>query len=216
MPGPQETVRSFDPLFLFLIVLTVIFFVLTLYSIIQANLDVFNIKHIQFFSLEILSTESSASLFVTLLGALLVRNQFVLGLRPRISYKSNSNDSGKTWQVKIKNAGLGAAIINRCEFELETSSGKCCTLPLGFEEVIMQLAEIKLVCEIDFSLGNISKGFTFPPQEEYAAFEIKMEHIYQIKRLNMLLHFQGFLGDKYYRKVVLIPQGFTKAQTENL
>lgn len=193
----------------FLVVLTVTFFGLTLYSIIQENLDVFNIRHTQFFTLKILNIESSASLFVTMLGALLVRNQFVLGLRPRISYKSCSiikeSTPEKIWQVKLYNSGLGGAIINRCEFELETSIEKSGSL-VGFENVVRHLGNIGLVHEEDYWLENISSGFTLPPKEDYIVFEIKAAHIDKIKRLNMLLHFQGFLGDKYYRSVVLIPK----------
>ena len=163
---------------IFFVVLSFTFFGLTLYSILQENLHLFDFKKSRFLLIRILSTEASASLFVTVLGALFVRNQFVLDLRPRISYKSDNIEAGTTWQVKIKNAGLGAAIINLCVFELETSNGAKCLSPIEFEEVVNHFSEIGLVYESDFSLGKISSGFTFPPQEEYSVFDIKTKHIH--------------------------------------
>lgn len=199
---------------IFFVGLSFTFFSLTLYSILQENLPLLDFEKPRFLLVRVLSTEASASLFVTVLGALLVRNQFVLGLRPRISYKSDNIGSGTAWQVKIKNAGLGAAIINRCVFELETFNSTECSLPIEFEDVINNFSKIGLVYETDFSLGKISSGFTFPPQEEYTVFDIKTEHIHKVSCLNMILYFQGFLGDKYYRRIVLIPENLTREKMD--
>ncbi|WP_276366224.1 hypothetical protein [Chryseolinea sp. H1M3-3] len=163
-----------------------------------------------------LDTESSASLFVTLLGALVVRHQFVLGLRPRIGYKTmyatkelgpDSKEFCATWQVRIRNAGQGTAIINRSAFELETSPPKSNSSLHVLREVVKELAKSGLVRHKDYWLENITDGFTLPPKEECIVFEIKSEHVSKIKRLNMLLYFQGLLGDKYYRKILFIPPG---------
>ncbi len=116
-----------------LLILAITLFLLTLYSILQTNAEVFPIGKSRFFSIKILDTASAASLFVTLLGALLVRHQFALGVLPRINYKStraerrnnqNSDGSYETWRVEILNTGLGSAIITRAEYMLECAGAK--------------------------------------------------------------------------------------------
>ncbi len=207
---------SFDPLLVLLVFLTVILFILILYSILQQNSEFFNFVPTRYLSLKILDTASAASLFVTLLGALLVRHQFVLGLLPRIGYKTMSTTKqcgpdGKNlcdiWQVRIRNSGQGTAIINHSEFELETSPAKSDSSLLVLREVASELEKSGLLRGQDYWLENISNGFTLAPKEDCIVFEIKIEHITKIKRLDMLLHFQGLLGDKYYRKIFFIPRG---------
>jgi hypothetical protein len=110
--------------------------------------------------------------------------------------------------VKIRNAGQGTAIINRSEFELETSPIKSNSSFLALGEVVKELAKSGLVRNEDYWLENITNGFALPPTEDCIVFEIKSEHVSKIKRLDMLLHFQGVLGDKYCRKIFFIHRGF--------
>jgi hypothetical protein len=206
-----------DPLLSFLIVLTVTFFALTLYAIIQENSVLLNIRATRFLSLKILDTTSASSLFVTLLGALLLRHQFVLGFRPRIVYKSmttvkqntrNVNEFCECWQVRLRNVGVGAAIINRCEFEFEMSSAKSNSSLLAFNDVVKEIAKCDLVNERDYWLENITSGFALSPNEDYNVFEIRTEHMKKLKTLNMILHFQGFLGGKYRRLIRFMPREY--------
>ena len=108
-------------------------FILMLYSIMQANLALFDLQRTIPLSFKILDTSSAATLFVTLVGALLVRHQFALGLLPRINYTSMSTTkkisqfsdvSCDIWRVEIRNTGLGSAIIDRAEYFLEPSKIK--------------------------------------------------------------------------------------------
>lgn len=205
-----------DLLLTFLIVLTFTFFILTLYAILQAHLDFFNIEKTNLFSVKILDTASSSSLFITLLGALVVRHQFVLGFRPRISYKSmqtlkqnpsNDKQHYEVWQVRISNTGLGAAIISRTNFDLEIFSTKGIPSLMSLNEVVNEVERSGLIRDRDYWIENISSGFTLPPKEDCILFEIKIEHLRKIKRLDMILHFQGLLGDKYFRDIFFLPRG---------
>jgi hypothetical protein len=187
-----------------------------LYSILQANAGLCSFIPARFLALKILDTASASSLFVTLLGALLVRQQFVIGLRPRIGYKtmhtikqfsSEAKDTCSIWQVRIRNSGQGTAIVNGCEFKLEIYPAKSSSCGLVFRELISEMGKSGLLRGQDYWLENITSGFTLSPKEDCIVFEIKTEHIQKVKRLDMLLHFQGLLGDKYYRKIFFIPRG---------
>ena len=198
-----------------LIILAVTLFLLTLYSILQTNAEVFHIVNSRFLSIKILDTASAASLFVTLLGALLVRHQFVLGVLPRINYKSrnterrnkqNPNKSDETWRVEIRNTGLGSAIINRAEYRLELASTKSQFDYYTIEDILKELTRINLKVDRDYWIGNISNGFSLSPKDDFFVFEIKTEHIEKIKRLDLVLYFQGQLGDRYRKEISLIPR----------
>lgn len=196
-----------------LLVLTTVFFLLTVYNILQLNLGWFHISESKFWSLKILDSTSAATLFVTLVGALLVRHQFAASVLPRINYvsnvtnKENSLESGqsfKTWQVEIRNTGLGPAIIDRIEYFLELANDKEKPHHYKFITLIQKLTENNLVRDRDYILFNMSSGFSISPKDEYVVFEIKTEHLDKLNCLTMMLYFQGQLGDKYYREISLV------------
>lgn len=197
-----------------LIVLTILLFLLTLLGILQTNGELFHLPTTRLFSIKIIDTSTAASLFVTLIGALLVRHQFVIGVLPRINYtsktaeratKQNLNELLETWRVEIRNTGLGSAIINRLEYTIEPANGKVHLNHCTFEQALNQLAEIGLIREHDFWIGNMSSGFSLSPKDEFFVFEIELKHITKLKRLDLILDFQGQLGDRYRREINLIP-----------
>lgn len=210
---PQQALWSFDLMLTCLSVLTSIFFILTIYSILQTNSELFNLRETRWLYIKILDTSTSATLFVTLLGALLVRHQFALGILPRINYTSaittkhdtrNTNVSFETWRVEIRNTGLGSAIINHSEYLIELSIANE-TKSKSFADIIVELGKIDLVHGKDYWLGKMSSGFSLSPKDEFLVFEIKTEHIPKLNRLDMTLYFQGQLGDKYLREIRFIP-----------
>lgn len=196
-----------------LIVLTITFFVLTVYSVLQVNADVFNLETERWLTVKILDTSTSATLFVTILGALLVRHQFALSILPRINYTStittrqdtrNAAISHETWRVEIRNTGLGSAIINRTEYLLSLPETADNIYSSNISEVIKALTKISLLHGQDYWLGNLSSGFSLSPKDEFLVFEIKTEHIRKLKRLDLTLYFQGQLGDKYLKCISFI------------
>lgn len=203
-----------------LILLTTILFLLTLYSILQANSALFENVNTAWLSFKILDTPTAATLFVTALGALLVRHQFALSLLPRINYKSalskrqNSQDLSvtfETWRVEMRNTGLGSAIINRTEYLLALpDAGNNILYYHTFDKTIKELGQAGLIRGTDYWLENITPGFSLSPKDECPVFEIKTEHISKINRLDLVLYFQGQLGDKYCREIFFIPRGFAK------
>lgn len=168
----------------------------------------------RYLSFKILDTSSAASLFVTLMGALLVRHQFALGLLPRINYKSakairkdsaSPDASFSTWRVELLNSGLGAAVINSTKYLLELSDEKSGECSGGHKQIIQELAKVNLIRDSDYWLENITTGFALSPKEGCPVFEIKTEHLSKIKRLDMVLYFQDQLGGKYWREIFLVP-----------
>lgn len=196
-----------------LLISIVAFFLLTIYSILQSNLSWFHINESRFWSLKILDTTSAATLFVTLVGALLVRHQFAISVLPRINYVSDikttpqtfkANHSSEAWQVEIRNTGLGSAIIDHIDYFLDLENSKETKHDYTFNSLITKLAQIDLLRNSDYSIFNMSKGFSLAPKDEYVVFEIKTNHLAKFKRLTMVIYFQGQLGNKYCREISLL------------
>lgn len=89
----------------------------------------------------------------------------------------DGKDVCEIWQVRIRNAGQGTAIINRSEFELETVPIKSNPSSLVLGEVVKELAKNGLLRDKHYRLENITDGFTSPPKEDCIVFEVKSEHI---------------------------------------
>lgn len=214
-PTPQQALRSYDGLFIVLILLTGILFGLLLFSILQQNLAFFELEHVRLLSFKILDTNTAASLFVTLIGAILVRHQFALGIRPAVNYTSatitknypvTSSVPCELWQVVLHNAGSGTAIFNSIRFRISVDAIYRGEYSKSHKEVVKALAEIGLVRDQDYSLANISRGSTLAPRESRAIFELKASKLHLIKQLDASIQFQGLLGDKYGRELFLIPR----------
>jgi hypothetical protein len=52
----------------------------------------------------------------------------------------------------------------------------------------------------------MSNGFSLAAKDDFFVFEIKLEHVNKIKRLEMGLYFQSQLGTRYEREINLIPR----------
>lgn len=174
----------------------------------------FHIEGAHWLSYKILDTASAASLFVTLVGALLVRHQFALGLLPRINYISalttkediqKPNTLINVWRVEIRNTGLGSAIINHTEYFLELSDGSNFTSAYVYDSLVKEFGIAGLSRHQDYWLDNITAGYSLLPKDDSLIFEIKTCHLEKLKRFSMMLYFQGQLGDKYCKEISLTP-----------
>lgn len=202
-------------MFVSLVLLTVVLFFLTLYSIVQTNAKVFHLEDSPFVSLKLLDTSTAASLFVTLIGALLVRHQFASSVTPRINYRSakterydkqNRDEVFQTWHVEIHNTGLGSAIINRVDYLFEPAGSKNCSSSYSLDNIVKQFAAIDLIPERDYWMQNMSSGFSLAAKDDFFVFEINMKSVEKMTRLDMVLYFQSQLGNRYRRVISLLPQ----------
>jgi len=212
-PGVQRPIWRFNSLMFFLVGLTIIFFLLTIYSSIQENLILFSADHWvrRFVSYEILDTKTSCTIFISLLGLILIRHHFILGFKPRLIYESEKilDQTSKTesWEVKIRNVGLGAAVIADYKFRLSMDNANDAKdYTLDFQQVKNILEAKNIYLDKDFSLTNITKGYTLTSKEEKVIFKIVLPKAFIIKQLDIKLIFVGFIGGKYRKEVFLIPR----------
>lgn len=175
-----------------------------------------------YFNLKILDTKSAITIFVSTLGLTLIRNQFLLGFKPRIIYEGVKLKKGtidflhsteNVWSVKIKNVGLGAAVIETYKFRLNPNEG----FDLTYHEVIEHLKGKNLYREKDFFLNNITQGYTISAKDNLVIFELVLFRSEVLSCLDVQMTFQGFLGARYIKEVFCIPRnGIPNLITDNL
>jgi hypothetical protein len=117
----------------------------------------------------------------------------------------SNGDHCKVWQVSIRNAGLGAAIITSIQFKFANKTEKENSKLLSNEELVKELEKHDLILDQDYWLEFISSGFTLAPEKDCCLFEIRIEHFSKIKHLEAIVFFQGFLGERYSRDIAFSP-----------
>lgn len=211
-PGAQKSIWRVNSIMTLLILLTLIFFCLTIHATLQNNPGLIGardwLKEIS--ALNLLDIKTSCSIFVSLLGLILVRHHFILGFKPRIIYETNKSIDETTkieyWEVRVKNVGLGAAVIKKYVFRLNISSIDNKEYDCDFQELIETLQSHNIFLEKDFMLGNLTKGYTLTSKKEKVIFKICLPKAFGIKQLDLKMIFIGFLGGKYKKEVYLIPR----------
>jgi hypothetical protein len=225
-PGPQTRLPKFNWLFFFLSLLTFLFFLLTVYAVVKSNPGLGSTQSKEFFSLELLDTKTACTIFVSLVGLLLLRHQFVIGYRPKLIYEGSKKDAANhpelpennlVWQVKIKNVGLGTAIFSDFKFRLSLNQTEDKSYDLGFFDTVEKLEEEGFRFEEDYYLANITNGYAMTTKEEKIVFEVILPKGHGIKQLDLKMTFEGYLGGKYRKEVYIIPRrGIFKQKSKEL
>ena len=210
-PGPQKKLGNFDVISLFLHLLLFCMFLLLSYSILKDNSSLM-IPNIQkFLKFQFLDTKSIFTVFISLVGLVLVRHHFIQSFRPRINYELNKVEKGATnflhkdesvWQAKIINAGLGPAVIE--DYCFRTSEND--EYSLSFDSLVHKLESFDLILDVDYSLNNVTKGYTISAKDSLIAFELVLYKGEKIKCLDIQIQFKGFLGDNYRKEIFCIPR----------
>jgi hypothetical protein len=209
--GPQVSKLGINILMITLVTLCSLFFLLTIYCIIKDNIEVFDDhnyfkKHKDLFKYSIFDAKTACTGFVTLISVILVRQHFILGFKPRINYKSrevriplSETVCGDIWEVQICNSGLGAAIVEKCDYLIKANNK---ATNKTYLEVI-QFFDNNSVTATDFFLPFISKGFVFPAKDERVLFQIKKSKIINDSEIYIQFTLKDFLGAKYHKVVYL-------------
>lgn len=212
-PGPQSSKVDANLLLLLIAFLCFIFFLLTLYAVAKDNVDViypdkkdpgriFLIKYTFF------DAKTCCTIFITLLSLILVRSHFILGFKPRIIYESRDVNAvstepipGEIWLVQIKNVGLGAAIVESCQFRTGRNHDE---FNFTHQEIVTAYTS-KDIQASNYFLPNISVGYVFQPKDDKTLFKIKKTEAIKAGVLDMELKFKGLLGGEYTKIIFLLP-----------
>ncbi|MGH3869735.1 MAG: hypothetical protein ACRDQ4_27275 [Pseudonocardiaceae bacterium] len=162
----------------------------------------------------------SVSLLVGALTLLIVRNQFALGLRPYISYRSRWVTQGDdvvfltsaappVWTVTAKNVGPGLGVIRDVR-----ASVKCITVKEGephrFSGTINDLVRFLLgECGLElnrqYAITLLSPGAAIASGDEVRVFELITSASDKVEELVFDVEIEGALKDIFYKAIFCIP-----------
>lgn len=214
--GPQKNIFAINYILFALLFLTAIVFFLIIYAILQDNAELLLAKkNHHLVQMKLLDLKTSFTIFISLLGLILLRHHFLEGFKPRIVYETKKcktptfdayDFEGEIWQVKIRNVGLGAATILDYEFRFHPSKITNKKYLTNYSEVIKEISKEGVNLESEYYLDEITAGYTLPSKEEIVLFEMETSSALKLKQLDLKIEFTGFLGGKYSKEIFLLPR----------
>ncbi len=211
-PGPQRSAGHLSGVLVTLNCFTYLSLACLIFAILQENITNKDSRfYFSFLEYKILDIKTAATIFTTFIGLKLVRQHFLLGFAPRIIYESvkvTSKDATGAekahWVVRIRNVGLGAAVIKDYGFVFHLKGEATKEEELGYKALIAKMTTS--FKGKDFEVANITYGYTLPAKEQIVAFEIDNSELNKIEKLDIVISFSGFLGANYFKTIYCIPR----------
>jgi hypothetical protein len=178
--------------------------VLLVYEILRAN----NPKTL---TVHLLGVPTTAALFTTVAIGLQFRRQFARSRAPLLRYVSRWVSTPerslafaeKYWQVRIGNAGNGAAVIERVAFVEPGATDGPGTA--SADELLARAGEQGSVDVRDYWVANYTPGMALAPGEERCYFECTDATVAAFSRLEVNFEFRSMLGERFEKRVSLVP-----------
>ncbi|WP_339783656.1 hypothetical protein [uncultured Marinobacter sp.] len=215
-PGPQKKIASKSFIKSPIHYLIFVAFILTVFSILKANVEF--TKEDFIWNFELLDTKTAISILVATISLLYARNQFEQGFMPildyRITYSDknsldfNSSCSSNRYLVcSIKNLSA-VAVVTSVNYIVHTkSNGK--TECHDYHDLIRVLKSNKLENKEDHSMVYISNGWSLGSNDERVIFELvteKFSNNEEVTGVDIELEFRSLLGDIYKKEIFCIPR----------
>jgi hypothetical protein len=214
-PGPQTSPFRINTLSILLYVFLFIFVLTTIHAFLKENLLLFpSLVSIQILKLSILSLNDSIIILITIVGAIVARNNIAYNFRPYIIYQTSGfrKEPLEDRKIIIKNVGGGVAYIKQIRFRLilddkeQLKKIEQIKYNLTVDEVKHILDEAGLLYKRHYTLKDISNGYALASDNEIQIFEVTKEEINRIIALDIRIDFKGLLKDSYTKEVFCIPR----------
>lgn len=216
-PGPQRPSRWNHIRPISLRLLTLLAILLAVQAFVRANFPNALCSWGWFWTLTILDTNNAFTLLVAVLGFVTVRQQFAFGTRPLLTYTTQQNEESDRglklllpddgfWTVMLGNDGAGPAVIRSVDYELSATGDPDGDMPSSYQDVLSRLQRQGILVGRDYVLTNYGKGATIGPGRHVLIFEMSKSAADKIKRLDLIVRFQGRLGDSYVKMIHCIPR----------
>lgn len=175
---------------------------------------------------------ASLTVFAGFISLLFVREQFVQGLRPFLTYscfRSKDNDKALDlnhisfsnqssfpepdkdvlFKTTLDNIGGGMAIMKSVEYRLSFEQGVLGNFG-SFSDIKNKMYENGLEFNKDYWISSFSKGWSIAKEKEVIIFEIPLSKSNKIFCLDIKFEYEGLLGDTYEKQVYCIPRHMRK------
>lgn len=161
--------------------------------------------------LKLFDPSDALAVFTALMALFYTRKQIVDAQMPHVVYEGSRDrragcdlDPGKVFRITIKNAGSGAAIVQKGRYHLRIRGQNFGDLEYG--EVVDQLRAAQLLPERHFMLCGIGQGYALAKDGELVVFEILRANWGLIEWLDCDLDFRDVGGRLYRKQIFCVPR----------
>jgi hypothetical protein len=155
---------------------------------------------------------------LTLLTLTILQTQFIISSQPylitlhgrrdeSVSAIEMPVDDSLVWRVILRNAGPGVAVVHSMQFRIGTAAGiHDGPYALTHAKVIARLRQEGVPVDTGLVLSNYTRGMAFGSKDEGVLFEAPVSLAASLHPLDVLMTYEGILGDRYEKSVYLVPQ----------
>jgi hypothetical protein len=191
-----------------------------MHGVLAANLSLLpSLGHSWLWKIKAVSVNEGLTLLVGLLAVVYARQQIAFGLQPHVVYEARfgeqptivgvGQDNGAPeepfWQVKLVNAGAGAALLADAVY-IAQFRGEPEPRELSYRALIAVLNEKGLTWGEDIVLSHLSSGYALGASREKDLLFLRASKYEEIQRLDIVIRYQSLLRDEFQKEVFAIPR----------
>jgi hypothetical protein len=210
-PGAQRrTIRSVlrPSLLLILAVIVGIIFLLQITCVLGFTSSFHNLIEPSF----PIGVDKTATILTAFISLLYARKNFAMGVCPVLAFDYRVRDDsemgikGRVFQVKIRNAGSGLAVVSDVQYFLVAAEDQKSLETSNPTEVIkfLECFEYKRLTTYDILV--LRPGACLASKEEKTFFETSPQEVRKLKRFDVRISFLGILGDEYIKWIFCVPR----------
>ncbi|MEP1216444.1 MAG: hypothetical protein ABJM11_20570 [Marinobacter sp.] len=214
-PGAQKKLKQKTWIRSPLVYLIAFTSLLSLFSMLQANIDFSEDR--MFWSLELLDVKTAVTLLVAVISLSYTRNQFEHGYMPIIDYRIMQHSySSLDFSVDARLDSVSACSLRNHNSVAIVTAVKYSIYARGdhiecddYSELIRILESKGLINKIHYSLLFISEGWSLGENDERVIFEISTDFKdtgTDVSGIDIEVEFRSLLGDMYIKNIYCIPR----------
>jgi hypothetical protein len=176
-----------------------------MHGVLAANLSLLpSLGHSWLWKIKAVSVNEGLTLLV---GLLAVVYEARFGEQPTIVGVGQDNGAPEEpfWQVKLVNAGAGAALLADAVY-IAQFRGEPEPRELSYRALIAVLNEKGLTWGEDIVLSHLSSGYALGASREKDLLFLRASKYEEIQRLDIVIRYQSLLRDEFQKEVFAIPR----------
>lgn len=163
--------------------------------------------------LNLLDVNTSATLLVSMVGLLAIRDQYVFSQRPvlgcSILFRELTSSSGEKkdgWICLLHNRGAGPAFLSRITYRMQMPGKRLSpSFEMTFAETLGNLRSMGFSELSDFRMPRMMVGSSIAPGSENILFHASEEVLQRVVILDFRFEYSSFLGYSYQKDIPCIP-----------
>ena len=176
------------------------------------------------FSVKLLGVPTTTALLATTIIGVSVRRGTAVDTAPFLRYisrwvsapeRSLAAPAERFWQVRIRNAGRGAAVLDSVDWRVSIAKSDATALR-SLIEVHDHLGSSDFLEARDYWIANYTPGMALAPDEERCYFECTDAVVAALATFEAVFAYTSLLGERFEKRVSLVPHPGASAVVLNV